>query len=160
MNKLALDTMEDIDPKFLDVPHLQITPEIIRFHGMNPGGSWMNGNNNFLIGSSNSRILIDWGASFYSEEQSEKFVKSLTEYIQENNITISHILITHHHYDHLGNLPALISKLQTLSHDTSKIEVRKRLYDYEQENDVWEKVKDQCQVKNLEDSETITGEGI
>ncbi|CAI2373573.1 unnamed protein product [Moneuplotes crassus] len=150
--------MEGIDPKFLDAPPVQVTDQIIRFHGLNPGGHRINGNNNFLVGTGKSRILIDCGACEGNQEQSEKFVKSLIDYLQEHELTLSHILITHYHHDHLGNVPGVLSSLKDLGHNTEEIIVAKRLYKGAHVEDTMEIIKDKCVTKDLEDDEIIENE--
>lgn len=148
--------MEDINPKFLDVEPLQIRPNIVRLHGLNPGGSRINGNNSFLIGTGDKRVLIDCGACDDNEEQSQKFVDSVISYLKDHSLSLSHILITHYHYDHLGGVPAMVDALERMGVNTKEdLIVAKKLHKHSMEDKIWEQVKDRCKIQNLEDGDTI-----
>lgn len=57
----------------------------------------------FIVDDNNQSIVIDPG---YSDE--------IMDYIQKNNLTVNHILITHHHADHTNGIKTLLQRFPEL----------------------------------------------
>lgn len=75
---------------------------VTRVLACNPGNFTLHGTNTYLVGSGKSRILIDTG------EGKMEYISLLKKAMFEINCTsISAILITHRHYDHLGGIHSL-----------------------------------------------------
>lgn len=90
-----------------------------------------------------------------TQEQTDKFINSVVEYLKEHELTISKIVVTHHHYDHLAGVPYLLSHFPSA-------QVMKKVFDNKIENEVWEKCKDvvsEFEPTNLEDGDVIEVEG-
>ncbi|KAE8168585.1 beta-lactamase-like protein [Aspergillus tamarii] len=101
--------------------NLPVLPEIdsglsgcvVRFLGCNPGRMQLQGTNTYLVGTGSTRILIDTG------EGSPQWALSVTRYLEDHDISISHILITHWHKDHTGGIADLLahdSNIKVLKH--------------------------------------------
>ncbi|KAG8527865.1 uncharacterized protein KY384_006781 [Bacidia gigantensis] len=75
---------------------------VIRIMGGNPGAMQLQGTNTFLVGTGKSRILIDTGQGI------PLWADNVTKVLQEQDLDLSHILITHWHGDHTGGIPDLI----------------------------------------------------
>ena len=56
------------------------------------------GTNTYLIGSGPDRTLIDTGQGI------ETYAPLLATVLKEERCTISQILISHHHFDHVGGI--------------------------------------------------------
>jgi len=77
----------------------QVSPRVWRILGQNPGSFTLQGTNTYLVGTGKSRILIDTG------EGKSAYIPALKQALQESGCEeISAILITHHHYDHVGGI--------------------------------------------------------
>lgn len=81
----------------------QLSPYVWRFLGGNPGSFTLSGTNTYLIGQGEERILFDTGSGvdIYSE--------TLCEGMKQSGCTsISQIVISHWHHDHLGGVPQVM----------------------------------------------------
>lgn len=76
----------------------QLATDITLIKGRNPGIYTLSGTNCYLIGSGASRILIDSGQGIKVMEM------EFTRYLDDLKITISDLLITHRHHDHVGGI--------------------------------------------------------
>ncbi|KAJ5129115.1 hypothetical protein N7448_002824 [Penicillium atrosanguineum] len=70
--------------------------------GGNPGEMQLQGTNTYLIGTGRSRILIDTGQGM------PIWAANITNLLEEKNLEISHVLLTHWHGDHTEGVPDLI----------------------------------------------------
>ncbi|KAK1244394.1 hypothetical protein MKX07_003193 [Trichoderma sp. CBMAI-0711] len=100
-----LSTQRTKLPDLADVGN--VSPCIVRFLGGNPGDMQLQGTNTYLIGTGNSRILVDTGEGF------PQWAVNVTRYLEDHDISISHVLLTHWHADHTGGVADL------LAHDPS-----------------------------------------
>ncbi|KAB8213220.1 beta-lactamase-like protein [Aspergillus novoparasiticus] len=96
-----------------------LSDRVVRFLGYNPGSMQLQGTNTYLVGTGSSRILIDTG------EGSPQWALSVTRYLEDHDIFISAVLLTHWHKDHTGGIADL------LAHD-SNITVYKHMPDHGQ----------------------------
>ncbi|OGE51850.1 hypothetical protein PENARI_c012G09775 [Penicillium arizonense] len=87
----------------------QLSPEVVRIMGGNPGDMQLQGTNTYLVGKGRDRILVDTG------EGCPIWLKTLVEYLDKNQLKISHVLLTHWHPDHVGGVPALLAKYPELT---------------------------------------------
>ncbi|CAD8047663.1 unnamed protein product [Paramecium sonneborni] len=71
---------------------------MILIPGYNPGQLTLQGTNTYLMGTGQKRILIDAG------EGKEQYKIHLKQILEQEQCEISIILITHHHYDHIGGI--------------------------------------------------------
>ncbi|KAF2420218.1 metallo-beta-lactamase superfamily protein [Tothia fuscella] len=83
-------------------PVEDLTDRVIRIMGQNPGEMQLQGTNTYLLGTGNSRILVDTG------EGVPLWAENITRLLKERDLTVSHILLTHWHGDHTGGIPDLI----------------------------------------------------
>lgn len=88
----------------------QVSERCYRVLGLNPGPHTLHGTNTYLIGTGTTRALIDTGESRTAVEWvnmllNEAFPTTGTQ-------DISHVILTHGHYDHLGGVPFLIQELK------------------------------------------------
>jgi len=76
------------------------------FPAHNPSPATLCGTNCFLVGTGIERIFVEAG-----DKDNKTLIANLSEYLHTNKVTISKILITHGHHDHLDGLPSLLSSL-------------------------------------------------
>ncbi|OPB45500.1 Glyoxylase [Trichoderma guizhouense] len=81
---------------------------VVRFLGGNPGDMQLQGTNTYLVGTGNTRILIDTG------EGLPQWAVNLTRYLEDHDISISHVLLTHWHGDHTGGVADLLAHDPTI----------------------------------------------
>ncbi|EFO25430.1 hypothetical protein LOAG_03054 [Loa loa] len=79
-------------------PISQLSTNVCRILGQNPGPFTLQGTNTYLVGATEGKILIDCGNSG---------VKQYIDYLKEalGNNTIRLIICTHWHDDHIGGIP-------------------------------------------------------
>ncbi|CAK1362407.1 Beta-lactamase-like protein 2 [Cercospora beticola] len=95
-----LTIQQSILPSLADVE--QLTPRVIRILGQNPGKFTLQGTNTYIVGTGSQRLIIDTGQGF------REWADLILETLQQHNITLSHVLLTHWHGDHTGGVPDLI----------------------------------------------------
>ncbi|KAL8872459.1 MAG: hypothetical protein Q9174_001915 [Haloplaca sp. 1 TL-2023] len=93
-----------------------LSNRVVRFLGSNPGSMQLQGTNTYLVGTGSSRILVDTG------EGAPQWARNVTGYLEDHDVSISHVLLTHWHKDHTGGIADL------LAHD-SKIKIHKHMPD-------------------------------
>ncbi|KAI4215146.1 MAG: hypothetical protein LQ351_002461 [Letrouitia transgressa] len=87
----------------------RISPRVIRVLGGNPGKFTLQGTNTYIVGTGESRILVDTAQGF------ECWTDAIQELLVAEGISISHVLLTHWHGDHTGGVPGLIKVYPELS---------------------------------------------
>ncbi|CAG7786216.1 unnamed protein product [Allacma fusca] len=73
-----------------------------RVLGCNPGPMTLQGTNIYLVGTGRKRVLIDAGQDGFPE-----YVQNLTKLLNDENVKIEHLVLTHWHHDHVGALPEI-----------------------------------------------------
>ncbi|KAL4976030.1 beta-lactamase-like protein [Aspergillus desertorum] len=96
-----LPVLPDIDDSLSDC--------VVRFLGYNPGSMQLQGTNTYLVGTGSTRILIDTG------EGAPQWALSVTRYLEDHDISISHVLLTHWHKDHTGGIADLLAHDPTIT---------------------------------------------
>ncbi|CAL8583220.1 Atrochrysone carboxyl ACP thioesterase dmxR1 [Xanthoria parietina] len=87
----------------------RISPRVIRVLGGNPGKFTLQGTNTYIVGTGSQRILVDSAQGF------DFWTEAIRDLLTEENITISHVLLTHWHGDHTGGVPGLLKLYPDLS---------------------------------------------
>ncbi|KAL8979494.1 MAG: hypothetical protein Q9205_005179 [Flavoplaca limonia] len=87
----------------------RISPRVVRVLGGNPGKFTLQGTNTYIIGTGSQRLLVDSAQGF------DFWTEAIQELLTEENITISHVLLTHWHGDHTGGVPGLLKLYPNLS---------------------------------------------
>ncbi|EXJ89637.1 hypothetical protein A1O3_02704 [Capronia epimyces CBS 606.96] len=94
-------------PPLADVE--QCSPRVLRVLGQNPGKFTLQGTNTYIVGTGHERALIDTGGG------SPEWAELVATTLQQHNIRLSHVLLTHWHGDHTGGVPDLLRLYPDLS---------------------------------------------
>ncbi|MCJ1471626.1 hypothetical protein MMC13_000266 [Lambiella insularis] len=81
----------------------QLSPLVTRILGGNPSKFTLQGTNTYLIGRGPSRLLLDTGQGLPA------WTSSLSAHLSTHSLTVSTVLLTHHHHDHTLGVPALLA---------------------------------------------------
>lgn len=84
----------------------RISPRVIRVLGCNPSRTALQGTNTYIIGTGKRRILIDTG-----DMDVPQYISYLRSVLQNENIDLAHIILTHYHQDHIGGLNDILEEL-------------------------------------------------
>ncbi|MCJ1436473.1 hypothetical protein MMC27_005852 [Xylographa pallens] len=85
----------------------QLSPLVTRILGGNPSKFTLQGTNTYLIGRGPSRLLLDTGQGL------PQWSSTLSTFLTAQNLTISTVLLTHHHPDHVLGVPSLLALFPT-----------------------------------------------
>ena len=97
------DYLATQESKLPALPEIEdVSPRITRVLAGNPGLFQLQGTNTYLVGTGQSRILIDSGQGF------PFWINTLVNILEARRLTLSHVLLTHWHSDHTGGVPDLI----------------------------------------------------
>lgn len=94
---------DDVSIPPMTLPHLnridKLSSRVIRVLGLNPGSHTLQGTNTYILGTGPRRLLIDTG------EGRPGYSALIAEALKEAGVDgLQAILLTHHHYDHVGGL--------------------------------------------------------
>lgn len=87
-------------PKLPEVERL--SPRVIRILGHNPSKFTLQGTNTYLIGTGPKRLLLDTG------EGKDAWLASLKSTLQDEKASISDVILTHWHPDHVGGVAQVL----------------------------------------------------
>ncbi|KAL3475800.1 beta-lactamase-like protein [Aspergillus californicus] len=85
-----------------------VSKRVIRILGGNAGSMRLQGTNTYLVGTGKSRILIDTGQGIPC------WIQDIAQVLEDRDLEISHVLLTHWHGDHTGGVPDLLAYNKTL----------------------------------------------
>ncbi|KAK1965639.1 Metallo-hydrolase/oxidoreductase [Colletotrichum sublineola] len=80
------------------------TSRVVRIMGGNAGLMRLQGTNTYLVGTGRHRLLIDTGQGF------RPWIDSLLHVLEDLDVELSHVLLTHWPSDHTGGVPDLIAR--------------------------------------------------
>lgn len=97
----------------------RLSARVTRIMGHNPGPFTLTGSCTYLLGTQRARVLIDTGdntPAAATTKYLEDLRRVLTNapYSEERPITVSHIIISHYHHDHIGGVPGVLALLKDL----------------------------------------------
>lgn len=114
-----------------DLPPIsRLTPSIVRIVAGNPSKFTLQGTNTYLVGTGAKRILIDTG------EGKPAWAERLRQVLEEEKASISTVLLTHWHHDHVGGV-AQVRELQP------GVEIRKFVSPSGQGDAAWGAIRDE-----------------
>jgi glyoxylase-like metal-dependent hydrolase (beta-lactamase superfamily II) len=85
----------------------KLSERVVRILGCNPGMMTLQGTNTYIIGTGKKRILLDAG-----EPNNQDYLNHLKAFLDIEKLCLSHIIVTHHHMDHLGGVPSILDHLK------------------------------------------------
>ncbi|KAG9854982.1 Metallo-hydrolase/oxidoreductase, partial [Aureobasidium melanogenum] len=80
----------------------QVSPRVLRVLGQNPGKFTLQGTNTFIVGTGEQRLLIDTSGG------EPEWASLIASTLEDQNISLSHVLLTHWHGDHTGGVKDLL----------------------------------------------------
>ncbi|ETS76951.1 hypothetical protein PFICI_10825 [Pestalotiopsis fici W106-1] len=102
-----LDGQQKSLPPLNDVE--QISPNVLRVLGQNPGKFTLQGTNTYIIGTGEKRLLIDTGQGI------PEWADLISSTLANSSIRLSAVLLSHWHGDHTGGVPDLLRLYPHLS---------------------------------------------
>mmetsp|Transcript_13151 Transcript_13151/g.21336 ORF Transcript_13151/g.21336 Transcript_13151/m.21336 type:complete len:378 (+) Transcript_13151:976-2109(+) len=80
-------------------PTSKLSEIVTRVMGLNPGTFTLQGSNTYVVGTGSQRILIDTG------DGKNEYIQLLKKVLEDEKASITHVIITHEHEDHVGGIP-------------------------------------------------------
>ncbi|KAH6562922.1 hypothetical protein BASA62_008816 [Batrachochytrium salamandrivorans] len=100
----------------------KLSGRVLAVLGLNPSQFTLQGTNTYIVGTGRSRILLDTG------EGAEGYQELLLDTLQNAGVTsISHILCTHRHHDHIGGIEQVRNVVSKLGQNPSTLHIHKRI---------------------------------
>ena len=119
---------------------------IIRILGQNgPSKFVLQGTNTYLIGTGRRRILID------TAEGHEAYIALLSDVLRQESCTISQILLTHWHHDHVDGVPAVLELVRSTGENPPVVSK----YPHESDEGDWQPLADGANV-SADDGVSLT----
>jgi len=85
----------------------RLSSRVMRILGCNPSPMTLQGTNTYLIGTGKERVLIDAGDPNVNE-----YLDVLTGVVNQNNVKLQRIMITHWHQDHVGGVNGIMKRFK------------------------------------------------
>jgi len=106
----------------------------------------LQGTNTYVIGKGSHRILLDSG-----EAENQEYLDSLKLVLEKEKASLSHIILTHHHIDHVGGVPSIL--------ETLKIKDKCSVFKYLRDEDVAMEPSNALEMKPIKDGDEFHAEG-
>ncbi|KAF4533297.1 hypothetical protein B566_EDAN004417 [Ephemera danica] len=92
----------------------KLSSRVLRVLGCNPGPMTLQGTNSYIIGTGKRRILLDT-----SESNKPDYILALESVLQEHEVKIEKVLLSHWHYDHVGSAASVAANPGIASEECS-----------------------------------------
>ncbi|CCG84242.1 protein of unknown function [Taphrina deformans PYCC 5710] len=115
-----------------------LSKRVIRILGQNgPSKFVLQGTNTYLIGTGKSRILLDTG------EGVPEYLPHLTSVLDREKCSISKVLLSHWHHDHVDGLPSVRDLLQSRAQPDPEV----WKFPHESDEEGWLSLRDQDEIQ-------------
>lgn len=133
------------------IPHIErLSSRVIRILGCNPSPMTLQGTNTYLVGTGDSRLLIDTGDS-----NKPNYVDNLESVLNDHGVYIQGIILTHYHADHVGGIADIENKIIATGRDVPLYKYRRSGLDWAEEAPP----NSNSKYTFIGDGETISTEG-
>lgn len=122
----------------------RLSKGVIRILGQNgPSKFVLQGTNTYLIGTGRERILLDTG------EGEEAYLPLLSSVLASERCTVSKILLSHWHHDHVAGLPSVLALLERDHPSTSSSSSGPQVLKFPHEDDEagWTPLRDGEEIR-------------
>ncbi|XP_031627504.1 beta-lactamase-like protein 2 homolog [Contarinia nasturtii] len=127
----------------------KLSSTLIRILGCNPGPMTLQGTNTYLIGNGRRRILCDTG-----EPNKPDYIKHLKTVLRDEKATISDIILTHWHNDHIGGVRDVLQCLD----DANDCNIWK--HPRTDAEDLYSEVLGDFKLQSLENGQVFSTDGV